>query len=74
MFSLVTMGYNIEELFDHAFIKERSGDFHEMLLHHIATVTLYGGMIVNNSIIPGSLTAYIHLIADVPTGLTKLFS
>ena len=45
-----------------------------MFLHHIATVTLYGGMIVNNCIIPGSLFAFIHLIVEVPVCFVKGFS
>ena len=50
MFSLVTMGYQVEEIIDHTFLSEKSNDFLEMLLHHIATIALYGGMILNNNI------------------------
>jgi hypothetical protein len=45
-----------------------------MLLHHIATVTLYFGMILNNNLTQGMLGAWLHLIADIPGAGAKLFS
>ena len=45
-----------------------------MILHHLATVTLYGGMIVNNAINPGSTIAFVFMIADVPVTFVKFFS
>lgn len=74
MFSLITLGYQIEESIYHIFIQEHGNDFYEMLLHHIATITLYGGMIFNNNINIGALIAWVHMIADVPGAITKLYS
>jgi TLC domain len=74
MFSLITMGYHLEELVDHVIIQERANDFHEMILHHLATVTLYGGMIVNNAVNPGATIAFVFMIADVPVTFVKFFS
>lgn len=45
-----------------------------MILHHLATVALYGGMIVNNAINPGSTIAFVFMIADVPVTFVKFFS
>lgn len=45
-----------------------------MLLHHIATLTLYGGMILINIPRFGCMIAWVHAIADVPVMLSKLFS
>jgi hypothetical protein len=42
------MGYHVEELVDHLFLAHKTNDFYEMLLHHVATLTLYGGMILIN--------------------------
>jgi hypothetical protein len=45
-YSLVLMGYFLEDFAHHLFVKERTSDFWEMNLHHLMTVTLYGGMIL----------------------------
>ena len=74
MYSLIAMGYHLEETVDHIFIEERSNDFLEMLLHHIATLTLYGGMLTNNALRIGVLIGWVHCIADVPISLSQLMS
>jgi sphingoid base N-palmitoyltransferase len=73
-FSLVTMGYHVEELVDHLFFAHKTNDFYEMLLHHVATLTLYGGMILINITRFGAMIAWLHAIADVPGMVTKVFS
>jgi hypothetical protein len=45
-FSLFQMGYVIEDLMHHLCFRERTSDFWEMTLHHLLTLTLYGGMIM----------------------------
>jgi hypothetical protein len=74
MYSLIAMGYHLEETVDHIFMEERSNDFLEMLLHHIATLTLYGGMLMNNALRIGVLIGWVHCIADVPISLSQLLS
>ena len=74
MFSLVTMGYHVDQFIDHAFLRKKESDFLEMLLHHIATITLYGLMILNNNINQGVICSWLHMISDVPGPITKLFS
>jgi hypothetical protein len=44
------MGFVVEEIVDLVFLRESQSDYYEMLLHHVATVTLYGGMILNNNV------------------------
>ena len=68
------MGYHVEELVDHLFFAQKTNDFYEMLLHHVATLTLYGGMILMNVVRFGSMIAWLHAIADVPGAVTKFFS
>jgi hypothetical protein len=45
-----------------------------MLLHHIATIALYGGMILNNNINQGVIWAWLHMVSDVPVPISKTFS
>lgn len=44
-YSLLSMGYYVGDLFDTVLLNWHSSDFWEMLLHHILTITLFGGMI-----------------------------
>ena len=76
-FSIVTMGYTIENLIDHLW--NRSGqnanaDFFEMNLHHISTIALFTCMILVNQERVGVIIAYVHLLADGPGALTKALS
>lgn len=66
MYSLWHMGYHVEELIDHIFLQDHGNDFYDMLLHHIATLTLFGGMLLNNALRVGVIIAWVHDIADVP--------
>lgn len=74
IYSMWHMGYHVEELFDHLFIQDHSTDFYDMLLHHIATLTLFGGMLVNNALRVGVVIAWVHDIADVPIAFSQLLS
>ena len=74
MYSLITYGYHLEELVDLVFFQEPSNDYYEMLLHHLATVVLYLGMIGNNSLNAASMCAWFHTIADVFVYTTKILS
>lgn len=50
-YSLVTLGYTIEGMFQHLLVtkkQDRTKDFFEMNLHHIATITLFSCMILTN--------------------------
>jgi len=45
-----------------------------MLLHHIATLILTGGMMANNALRVGVVIAWVHDIADVPISFSQLLS
>jgi hypothetical protein len=47
-----------------------------MLLHHIATIALYGGMILNNNINQCVMWAWHawFMVSDVPVPFSKTFS
>jgi hypothetical protein len=45
-----------------------------MMLHHLATICLYGGMVVNNAINQGVVCAWLHMICDIPSTMSRLFS
>lgn len=68
------MGYYIQDIFEHNFVAARSSDFWEMNFHHLITVSLYGSMIVTNSILPGAMISFLHNLSDVPGTVTRAFS
>ena len=45
-----------------------------MFVHHLAANSLYFGYIYGNFITVGTVVAYLHDIADVPTNLGKVLS
>lgn len=68
------MGYILEDTIYHIFFKERQSDFWEMNLHHFCTLSLYGGMILQNFITVGMVISWIHSLADVWTSMARVFS
>jgi hypothetical protein len=73
-YSLVQLGYFIEDVIEHNFIKERANDFWEMNLHHLMTIAMFGGMILTNSIIPGAFVSFLHNVSDILMTLSRIFS
>ena len=69
-YSLYTMGFHFGNLVTHFKDMQRT-DFYEMLLHHIATTSLYFGFIFSNLMPVGATIAWLHDIADVPANLSK---
>ena len=45
-YSLVSMGYYVGDLLDSVLVYEGSNDYWEMIVHHMLTITLFGGMIM----------------------------
>lgn len=72
--SLVMMGYFVEDFVHHNFVKERTSDFWEMNFHHLLTLTLFGGMILQNFIRVGIVIAWLHNAADILTSLSRVLS
>lgn len=64
-YSLVQMGYYIEDIIDHNFYKPKSNDFWEMNLHHLCTYSLYAGMIMMNTVRIGALISFAHSFSDI---------
>ena len=73
-YSLFTMGYHLHDLIIHAFVEERMNDFEEMLLHHIAAISLYFCYIFGNMLGVGSVIAFLHDLADILGKASKLLN
>lgn len=71
---MVTLGYFLEDFTNHVFFKERSSDFWEMNLHHSMTLTLIGGMILQNYIPPGTIIIYLHTLPDAFITASRILS
>ena len=67
------MGYHVGGLITH-FITTRKNDFVEMALHHIVALYLFGGCYLFNAWNCGSVLAFLHDIADITTGISKMLS
>ena len=74
VYALGTMGYHFCDALNMILFKERTSDFYEMTLHHVATVALYFCMIFGNAMTIGCLIAFLHDIADVFVACTKTLS
>ena len=73
---LSTLGYHINSLRALAwawFTNKSKGDWVEMLLHHLLTVSLYSFSYLTNSCKIGSLVMYLHDWADIWTPFAKLW-
>lgn len=72
VYGLGTMGFHFGDMLNQTFIKERTSDFYEMSLHHIATLALYFTMVYGNNLGVGCVIAYLHDIADIMQTATKV--
>ena len=70
-YSLYTYGYHFGDLIQHLFFDKHSSDFEEMLLHHIAAVSLYFCYIFGNVVPFGAVIAYLHDLADIFGRMSK---
>lgn len=73
-YSLVSLGYYLDDLVSHNFFRERSTDFWEMNLHHLLTIGLFGGMILMNAIYPGTIISFLHGISDITIAASRIGS
>ena len=71
-YCMLTMGYHFHDLVHHILFKEKQTDYYEMLLHHIVTLMLYFCMNFGGVMGLGSLVAFLHDLADIPTALVRL--
>jgi hypothetical protein len=56
------------------FYKERSSDFWEMNLHHSMTLTLIGGMILQNYMRVGTIIIFLHTVPDAFITASRILS
>jgi hypothetical protein len=70
---LGTMGFHLYSSVHHLFHKARN-DFWEMVLHHGATLFLYGVSYYLYRFECGAIIMFLHDWADVPTSFIKCFS
>jgi hypothetical protein len=68
------MGYYFEDFASHILFRERSSDFWEMNLHHFISISLFGGMIMQNFIRPGVLVSFLHSLSDISTAGSRVLS
>lgn len=74
LYSLVQMGYYLEDLVEHNFFRPKTNDYWEMNLHHLLTIGLFGGMIHLNVIRSGALVSLLHNLSDIPTTASRILS
>ena len=66
-----TMGYHFGAIMKEFLKTEKTTDFYEMMLHHIATCSLYFCSTYGNGLAVGATIAYLHDIADIFRSATK---
>ena len=71
---LFTFGYHFYNFMNHVFFQERTNDWREMMLHHIAAVALYSGFILANCMGVGVFGAWLHDLADCWVTITRFFN
>ena len=64
LYALFTYGFHFQDFLNHVLFKERQSDSREILIHHIATTSLFPGYLFGNLMGLGSLIAFLHDIAD----------
>ena len=69
-----TFGYHLQSFFELILFGGMQSDFREMLLHHIATCSLYLGFIFSNAMGVGGVVAWFHDISDVFVALSRFLN
>lgn len=64
-YALFTYGYHVNDFLSLIILKRHKDNFGEMLLHHIASVSLQFGYIFSNYLGLGATAAFLHDIADI---------
>ena len=70
---LILLGHPLQQTLGHFFISERSQDFAEMSLHHLAHLALASCYLFTNMIPVGTLVALCHDSNDIFVASTKVF-
>ena len=69
---LFTYGYHLLTFVNH-FFEEKNNDWRTMLLHHIAAVALFPGLIFGGLLAAGTVAAWLHDIADIFVTTCRIF-
>ena len=70
-YSLFSVGYYIGDLVDTVLTNRDSSEFWEMLFHHILTITLLCGMIMQNQLRIGVIVSFIHNATDIMSNICR---
>ncbi len=68
------MGYSLGDLIEHWTIREAGNDYWEMTVHHVLSVMLFGGMILQNYIRIGVLVSFVHQASDIFSSSSRVLS
>lgn len=55
-------------------MRPKTSDFWETNLHHFLTITLLGGMIMQNFIRSGVIISFLHVMSDISTSGSRVLS
>lgn len=72
IYSLISLGYYLDDFVNHNFFRPKSNDFWEMNLHHLVTIGLFGGMIPMNCVPFGAMISLIHGISDITIAASRI--
>lgn len=73
-YNLVSMGYYLGDLFDTVLLNADANDFWEMIVHHMLTISLFGGSIMQNHMRIGILISFIHNVTDILAAITRVYT
>ena len=71
---LYTTGYHFGGLVTHLIFNREANDFHDMLLHHIATLALMVACFLLNYMAIGACIAWLHDIGQIPLQISKVLA
>ena len=74
LYGLVQLGYYLFDLYEHNFVRPKTGDYQEMNLHHVLTISLIGGMLLMNIVVFGCFISFLHNFSDILMIMTRLLS
>lgn len=73
-YSVLTLAFYTADFFSIVLFNFKSNDYWEILMHHILTITLFLGMLIQNHLRVGVLISTIHAASDVLLCLSRALS
>jgi len=70
---LLLLGLPLQQTIQHFFIRERSLEYSEMSLHHLAHLSLSSSFLFANMIPLGIVVMILHDVSDIPVHMSKFF-